>query len=90
MHVQVVESLFNVYQLSCTYLKLCTYASVSSQLIAIFTDKRRQFLPMDWESNFLAVYEAAKCYTKDLVELHLPRSLNEVRDALTRACCHDT
>jgi len=81
MHMQVVESLFN-YQLSCTYLKLCTHASVTSQLTAIFTDKPRQFLPMDWESNFPAVYEAPKCYTKDFLELHLPRSLNQVR-----RCC---
>lgn len=79
MHLQVVESLFNVYQLSCTYLKLCTHASVTSQLTAIFTDKPKQFLLMDWKNNFPAVYEAAKCYTKDIVELHLPSSFNQVR-----------
>ncbi len=55
------------------YVKLCTHTSVSSQLTAIFTDRPKKFLPMDWESNFPAVHEAAKCYTTDFVKLHLPR-----------------
>ena len=76
--LQVVEGLFNVYQLACTYLDLCNYAKLTSQVMVIFTDTPRPNAPMDWEQNLQPAFAAAGCYAREILELHLHRHKNVV------------